>query len=656
MVLYPFLNMVKIEFIPGTFYHYQHHKVLFKCTLGLNSVLVEYQATGHTVSVPVWDLEPLSPEGVEHLEPVPLHDNFLNIPEKAWVKARGKLAILQPLLRERRDSQLLQKIADEHNLSKSTLYRWLQAYQQTGSVQSLVDLPKGGKDKKRLGATQEDIIQEFIEKEYLKTQKISISDVVSKIRQCCRQAGLLAPSDKTVRRRIEQISTETKIRRRWSKKMAKEKCEPLRGSFPGADFPLAVVQVDHTLVDLILVNEINREPLGRPYLTLAIDVFSRMVVGFYLSFDPPGAVGTGLCMIHSILPKELWLSRMDAQNDWPCWGIPSVIHVDNAKEFRGIMLQRACEKYGIRLEYRPVKTPNWGGHIERLMGTFMKEVHTLPGTTFSNVRDRKDYDSEKEAALTLPEFEQWLTIFIVDVYHKRIHQTLKKSPYERYQEGILGSPSQLGTGLQDRLYDEVQIRLDFMPFLERTIQPYGVLIDHIHYYADVLRPYINSFEEGSGKESIKRLFTFRRDPRDISRIYFLEPETSIYYAIPYRDTSHPAISIWEFRKAKELVRLKGIEAVDEDSIFAANDKRQMIALAAMEKTKRKRLSKSDNRLIQGVSVSIGGVLSQHDAANTKSVETSTHETPGDSIDDSLPKKARLTLTPFDELHDDSFAS
>jgi len=650
------LSMVKIKFLPGEQYHYQRHLVLFKYPYGMESVFVEYQATGQIVCVPVSDLQPLPQEGIDHSEPTPPHDDFLNIPEKAWVKARGKLAILQPILAAPRDSQLLQEVADEHKLNRSTLYRWLQAYQQTGSVQSLIELPRGGKDKKRLHAEQEKIIQTFIEKEYLTTQKISISTIVGKIRRCCRQAELPEPSDKTVRRRIKQIPAETKMRRRWSKKMAKEKFEPLRGSFPGADFPLAVVQVDHTLVDIILVNEINREPLGRPYLTLAIDVFSRMVVGFYLSFDPPGAIGTGLCMVHSILPKELWLSRVGTQSDWPCWGIPSVIHVDNAKEFRGIMLQRACEKYGIRLEYRPVKKPHWGGHIERLMGTFMKEVHTLPGTTFSNVRDRKDYSSEKEAVLTLPEFEQWLTTFIVDVYHKRVHQTLKKSPYERYQEGILGSPSQPGIGLQDRLLDEVQIRLDFMPILERTVQPYGVLIDHVHYYADVLRPYINSFEEGSDKANLKRLFTFRRDPRDISRIYFLEPETSIYYAIPYRNTSHPAISIWEFRKAKELVRIQGIDAVDEDSIFAANDKMHRITLAAMEKTKRKRISKADNRMIQGVPASIGATLSQRDDANNQSMEASTHDTPIDPVEDSLPKKARTTLTPFRELYDNSFGS
>jgi hypothetical protein len=32
---------------------------------------------------------------------------------------------------------------------------------------------------------------------------------------------------------------------------------------------------------------------------LAIDVYSRMVVGFCISLDPPGAISTGLCIAHA---------------------------------------------------------------------------------------------------------------------------------------------------------------------------------------------------------------------------------------------------------------------------------------------------------------------------------------------------------------------
>jgi putative transposase len=647
LFLSPF--MVKIEILPGKRYQYQGHYVRLQRTIDLGFVLGEYEATGALVRIPINDLQPLPISSASGEAMTLPQDDILSIPEEAWAKAQRKLEILRPILAARGDLQLLNEVARTHQLSQSTIYRWLRAYEQSNSVRSLVEQPRtGGKGQARLNSAQDAIIQQAIESHYLTPQKKPVTKVILEVRQQCQQLGLQPPADNTVRRRIRQLSQEEKVRMRWSKKIAKEQFEPLRGSFPGATYPLAVVQIDHTLVDLILVDEAYRQPLGRPWLTMAIDVFSRMVVGFYLSFDPPGAVGTGLCLAHSILPKELWLSRMNVQGEWPCWGVPSVLHADNAKEFRGAMLQRACEKYGIRLEWRPVGKPHWGGHIERLMGTFMQEVHTLPGTTFSNVRGRKDYPSEKKASLTLREFEQWLTTFIVDVYHKRIHQSLKKSPYERYREGIFGGPDQPGTGLPERIYDELQVRLDFMPSEERTVQEYGVLIDHVHYYADVLKPYINTLEDGAGKSRLKRKFTFKRDPRDISCLYFLEPATRVYHRIPYRDTSHPAISVWEFRQAIEQARLKGIENLDEDAIFAAYDSMRAIELAAVERTKK--VNKSANRLLQGVPVSATSVFFQHGTT----INNIVHPTPDPSpIDLPVAPRSRPTLTPFDGLYDDA---
>jgi putative transposase len=632
--------MNKIELIPGKRYLYQRQLVVLDCVLDLNLVLAEYEATGKLVRIPICDLQPLTKEGTEEALALP-KDDLHGISEEAWAKARHKLAILEPILAERGNTQLLAEVAQQQLRSQATLYRWLRAYDQTGSVLSLVESPHtGGKGQPRLGAQQNAIIQQAIETHYLTPQKKPVTKVVLEIRQQCRQAGLTAPADGTIRERIRQLSEEEKTRYRWSKKMAQEKFNPIRGEFPGADFPLSVVQIDHTLVDLVLVDEQYRQPLGKPWLTVAIDVFSRMVLGFYLSYDPPGAVGTGLCMAHAILPKELWLSRMDVQGDWPCWGVPSALHADNAKEFRGVMLQRACEKYGTRLEFRPVKKPHWGGHIERLMGTFMNEVHTLPGTTFSNVQERKDYASEQKAVLTLREFEQWLTTFIVSVYHKRVHQGIKTSPYERYREGIFGGPAQPGTGLPERLCDDLQVRLDFMPGEDRTIQQYGVVIDHVHYYADVLRPYVNSLEPGSGKSRLKRKFLFKRDPRDISCLYFLEPETRTYHPIPYRDTSRPAISIWEFRQASEQARLKGMEQGDEDAIFAAYEVMRAVELAAAEKTRR--FTKNSNRMAQE------GPISETAAFFQSKSSSATQQ----GLGSAAVAVVSETLTPYEGLYDD----
>ncbi|WP_133683682.1 hypothetical protein [Paludibacterium purpuratum] len=64
------------------------------------------------------------------------------------------------------------------------------------------------------------------------------------------------------------------------------------------------------------------------------------------------------------------------------------------------MLKRASDKYGFDIEWRPVVRTHFGRRIERLLGTFAKEIHTLPGTTFSNTRERGDYGSESKAAMS----------------------------------------------------------------------------------------------------------------------------------------------------------------------------------------------------------------------------------------------------------------
>lgn len=330
----------------------------------------------------------------------------------------------------------------------------------------------------------------------------------------------------TIRSRIKNIAPQIKIAKRLSHKAAEMKFSPLQGSFPNADYPLSVVQIDHTKLDIILVDDIYRKPIGRPWITLAIDVFSRMVTGFYVSFDPPSALSTGLCLAHSILSKESWLAKHGVKGRWPVWGLPRKIHLDNAKEFRGKVLEKACKQYGIEIEWRPVARPHFGGHIERLLGTILDEVHGLTGTTFANTQQRKDYASESKAALTLTEFETWLTLFICDVYHQRTHYGLGISPLAKWKSGVLGDDVSLGTGLPDKVVDETLLRLTFMPFEMRTVQQYGVVIHKITYWHDVLRPWIAATNPTNPRQA--RQFIFRIDPRDLSVIWFYDPVIDVF--------------------------------------------------------------------------------------------------------------------------------
>lgn len=197
----------------------------------------------------------------------------------------------------------------------------------------------------RLGRAEvEAIIASAIEDEYLNRQKKKPSEVVEAVRRRCKTGGIEPPHPNTVRKRIRELPIATVLRRRGRQDLARNLYEPIRGSFPGADFPLAVVQIDHTQADVVLVDERHRLSMARPWVTLAIDVLNRMVVGFYVSIERPNAFAAGACLSQAMLPKRGVLARLGVPGEWPVWGKIGTVHADNAREFKGEVLKRACKR------------------------------------------------------------------------------------------------------------------------------------------------------------------------------------------------------------------------------------------------------------------------------------------------------------------------
>lgn len=561
-------------------------------------------------------------------EPTNSEPDLSVVSDEDWKTAQFRFSIIKPLLENgRRSTAEVDAQAKKAKVHRSTIYRWIETFESVGLISALIPTEKsGGKGKSRLQPEIEAIINATIEDYYLNKRRYTAQKTSIEVIQRCRKANLTPPHPNTVRNRITIISEKVKLERRISAKAAAQKYSPMIGKFPGADWPLAVVQIDHTKLDIILVDDLDRMPIGRPWITLAIDVFSRMIAGLYVSIDPPGALSVGLCLANAITPKDKMLSKHDVTTPWPVWGVMNVIHADNAKEFRGEMLKKACLQYGMELNWRPVAKPRYGAHIERLMGTFNEEIHALPGTTFSNIQEKGDYDSEKKAAMTIFEFETWLANYITGVYHQNKHDGIGTSPLKKYEEGIFGGKTKPGCGLPQKIVDEDRLRLDLMPFVERTVQSYGILIDEIHYYHNVLSPWINARDPHNPKK--KRQFLIRRDPRDISVIYFYDPEVNTYYDIPYRDSSRPAISIWELRAVKKKIAEDGKDDIDENLIFDTYAKMRAIEENSVRITKKMRRDKQRRKLHQGVA--------RH-AASTQ--ENNLDDVPNDKI------------IPFDEIEE-----
>jgi putative transposase len=311
-----------------------------------------------------------------------------------------------------------------------------------------------------------------------------------------------------------------------------------------------------------------------------------MITGYYLSFDAPSETSVAMCVAHSMLPKEEWLMLHKVDAKWPVWGVCKKIYVDNGSDFRSDNFQQSCTMYGINLEFRPVKNPHYGGHIERLVGTFMKEVHDLPGTTFSNIKAREGYDSEKHAAMTKSEFETWLVTLICKVYHQKMHSGIGMTPTRKWEIGIFGNASVQGIGIPPIPVNRQTVLLDFLPNFLRTVQAFGVTIAGMTYYADILRQWINAGDPTD--KAKKRDFIFRRDPRDISTIWFFDPEIKQYFKIPFADQALPPMSIWEYQQVRHALRKEGKESVNEHQVLHAITELRAQVDESKERTKKAR--------------------------------------------------------------------
>nr|WP_315223991.1 helix-turn-helix domain-containing protein [uncultured Albidiferax sp.] len=507
-----------------------------------------------------------------------------------WTKATAHynaISLLMNLPDEERTLARVKQVSQLLEVHHSTVYRWIERYKEKGTISGLLRSQRADAGASRLLPEVESLISKMIDALYLTQQRRSMASVAKETREACKKNKLPVPDASTIRARIYALDPKEVEKRRYGNKKADEKFTPLRGSFPNADFPLAVVQIDHTPMDVIVVDDVWRKPINRAYLTVAIDVKTKMVVGFFISLDPPGALAAGQCISNAILDKQDWLQEHGLNDyEWPCRGKMRTVHMDNAKEFRGSMMGLACLEHQINPERRPKTQAKYGGHIERSFRTFMQKIHEeLPGTTFSSVADRFDYDSEGKAVMSLAALEKWFAMYILGYYHHDNHSGNDDIPpivewRRAYLEGTADTPP---TGVPHRVADEEQLRLDFLPYVMRSVQEYGVQYEGLQWYSDSIRRFIHAKDEKA--PSKKKLFVCRYDPRDMSIIHFWDDKARMYIDVPFRNRHRPPVSLWEVMSAKKALSRESKSATNEELLFKTIDKMRELVKQEAELTK-----------------------------------------------------------------------
>lgn len=470
------------------------------------------------------------------------------------------------------------RIAEAMGVSTRTVARKLKLYRDNPTPETLLPAVRGV----RPGHSWLDprVLQNIVtavEEVYAKREHPSKKQVWSRVAELCHLQGVRAPHYNTVCIHIDTLVTPKIRRLRLGGDIADALYAP---AYKGIEVsvPLEVVQIDHAEIDLIVVHPETRQSIGRPWITVAIDVRTRCIVGFYLALKDPDQTAVGLCLTHACNPKEPWLRAIGSSADYPMFGLMRAVHWDNAKTFLAKNVRAQCQRYGIHVNQRPVRRPHWGAYIERYIGTLMRALHILPGTTFSNPRERKDYHSEKRASFTLRELELWI-VEEIQKYHHTPHSGMDgETPsmvWTRMFRDAQGKPT-----FPPMVGDPRSFYIGFLPSQERLVQTSGVSLNGVRYWDSSLTPFI--------KTGVKKTFHF--DQRDMSKIYLDDGKG--YIDIPVIDRSIGAFSAYELKAAKREISKSGSARASTKMLFEAVARQREIEEKAVSKSKAARVSQA----------------------------------------------------------------
>lgn len=245
-----------------------------------------------------------------------------------------------------------------------TVIRWRKRYLESGrNIMSLVSKKeKRGNRQPRFQEGVFRIVDDAIESKYLTQQRRTITDTFDHARVMIKdenrllppQLQLEIPSRGFVSSRIARIPAYDRYAARHGKTAADMKFRAVLGHRI-TKAPLERAEIDHTPLDLFVVDDETFVPLGRPYLTSCIDDFSRSILGIHIGFQPPSYQSVARCLKHAFMPKvDLKDEYPSLKNQWHQHGVMRELVVDNGAEFHSGALELACGTLGIEVTVQPL--------------------------------------------------------------------------------------------------------------------------------------------------------------------------------------------------------------------------------------------------------------------------------------------------------------
>ncbi len=406
----------------------------------------------------------------------------------------------------------------------ATLMRWLKIYQTSGgNAFLLLDRRAVAPKPKRLEGLVERIVEEAIRKHYLQLRGESMKETHRKAKLATEAANrrdgttLQEPSESTVSRRILEIPPYVRDVKRYGVAYARNKW---RYSLAGdqSTRTLERAEIDHTLLDIWVLDPRTGVPLGRPWITVVMDRMSGYPLGIYISFYGPSSATVASALKMSILPKDdLVKGISDIQIRWSAMGIAELYVVDNGLEFHARTFRRIAWELRADLIYNPVRQPWLKSSVERVMMEFNRMLPSR-GKVYTPVKNMQAPDPQKSAAILFDDLCTCLMIWAAQVFPNHIHPKTLVRPIDLWEEGRLSSPPpMLPTSLK-------HLELATGIGTERTIGGDGVFFQYLRYNSPELQDYRRDHRENFRTE-------VRFNPDSLDRMQVLLPKRQEWLSV-----------------------------------------------------------------------------------------------------------------------------
>ncbi|WP_080983691.1 DDE-type integrase/transposase/recombinase [Pseudomonas putida] len=308
----------------------------------------------------------------------------------------------------------------------NTVHNWIKAYFRSNQNPiSLVTRSIRRKTPRLLHQpfVIQEIVQHHINEYLLIKTPFSVTDIIEQIQAAIEITNtrrpvndlLPPPSTSTLRRILNEHDDYERTQKQRGKKEAGKRHYWGIKNQHDIDM-LESAECDSHKFDIELVDE-DGAPCGRPWLTCLINVASRRVIGWKISMNHPTLETTLSALKYSL----------GANN--PRTGLCRTYVIDNGAEFIKDVFKILLASMGSTPIFCEPAEPNQKPHIERFFKTLeVQLIHYMRGTTFSNPKQKGDYNSKAEACYTLDQLEHAFQDWLENVYHQSYHREIGTSP------------------------------------------------------------------------------------------------------------------------------------------------------------------------------------------------------------------------------------